>query len=642
MNKTERIIDILIYIILISIFTHVFHVKKYLRYILKRKRVFFRKGSASLSTAINSLQKYVLTENTLMTVEEQAAACVQVIAQNLSRVLANRAVQLSLTGGTAERFGVPLSSKWITINGDINDNHALISDFDFMLQLDQVYSSREPKEGHFTIDTLGCEVGYSRLVVSNQQTKPVFGLNSQYLSARFVKNKVYQAICETDISIYPGFVQYTDVLCFKNSKNHFVQLKTSGPAIKLEIGTGSVLYYHFMADNNNQRFTGKVNTNQFLADITFSIPCKEWPSISDWPSRLYRHWPRTADVERIVNLGCHLVPKSQKDDADETTWRFSFSQAEVELSKLITANARNCFLALKVIHKDFLVFTCPELTSYHLKTILLNKLETTGLDFWSADNTEVAFLSLLEDLRGALDTKTCNHYWIPQVNLFKDIAPHKLNSVSKVVAKVIQNPSPYIQQSERQSSWFRIIGWNAPVVIDDVEVAVTEYEEVAAITNNIADVKPAGNAKVAISVEPSTSKVSAFGGRRQLFISNEISTPATENLEVVVAAEASPSTVLASNDNGGRDGEDDVQIQISRSIDNVLSENLQFSSSAIPIQQQQKQPLLNVKSSASGPSSSGIRRDYGSFQTTIDDDIELACRMDFHTTLPKQLRDIFF
>ena len=93
-------------------------------------------------------------------------------------------------------------------------------------------------------------------------------------------------------------------------------------------------------------------------DLTYCLQCKEWPHLSDWPSRPNRLWPSKEDIERVKNLGCHLVPKSQPNDKQGVTWRFSFVKAEVELSKLISLTARRCFIALKVIGKDFLYPYC--------------------------------------------------------------------------------------------------------------------------------------------------------------------------------------------------------------------------------------------------------------------------------------------
>lgn len=133
------------------------------------------------------------------------------------------------------------------------------------------------------------------------------------------------------------------------------------------------------------------STNGFLADTVFSIFCPEWPEVSDWPTRTERNWPLASDMETITKNGCHLIPKSQPNDTKKITWRFSFSNAEVQLSKLINPVARKCFLGLKIIAKRYLQPMCKEFKSYHIKTILYYTLEKTPLSFWREEILNDAF-----------------------------------------------------------------------------------------------------------------------------------------------------------------------------------------------------------------------------------------------------------
>ena len=115
-------------------------------------------------------------------------------------------------------------------------------------------------------------------------------------------------------------------------------------------------------------------------------------------------------------------------------------------------NARNCFLVLKIIGKDYLFFCCPQLNSYHLKTVFLYKLERTPQSYWVEENIEEALVSLLLELKTAADTKNCPHYWIPTINLFKCFSNRSLKTLSKLLSKItvdaaeyIEDPSPFFQ-----------------------------------------------------------------------------------------------------------------------------------------------------------------------------------------------------
>ena len=156
------------------------------------------------------------------------------------------------------------------------------------------------------LETKGCDIGFTKLAIMSSNVKIIFRKESNlnYLSEKFVKNKVYEAVANIDISIYPGFSHYAGVFCLKGSSNHFV-LNKSGPAIKLEMGNAKFL--EMMLLSVRQKLMSRVNTNKFLADITFSIPCNEWP-------RTDRCWPSSEDVLRVTSMGCHLVPKSQEKE----------------------------------------------------------------------------------------------------------------------------------------------------------------------------------------------------------------------------------------------------------------------------------------------------------------------------------------
>ena len=180
----------------------------------------------------------------------------------------------------------------------------------------------------------------------------------------------------------------------------------------------------------------------FEVDITFCFYCPEWPTISDWPSR-QRYWPSLADAQRIMSLGCHLVAKPSPKDKYKRSWRFSFSLAELELSKLVPETARKCFLAMKIILKDHLQPVVPEIGSYHIKTIFLNSLEKFPVGFWVEENMEECFLTLLTELRESFVCMKCSHHWFSSVNLF-GIDGKKLQILARKIERIMKDPAPFI------------------------------------------------------------------------------------------------------------------------------------------------------------------------------------------------------
>ena len=172
---------------------------------------------------------------------------------------------------------------------------------------------------------------------------------------------------------------------------------------------------------------GKYQIDQFLADLTFSVPCNDWLMLSNRQTR-NKKWPQQEDVERIILVGIHLAQLSQKEYKQGLTWKISFSKDEVEISKLIPEVARTCFVALKVIAKDYLLVNCCCLKSYHLKTIL-HSIETTGLKFWCEEHLKECFSQFLINLTIAIEGKRFPHLWLPDINLFEDLSEKKAKEV---------------------------------------------------------------------------------------------------------------------------------------------------------------------------------------------------------------------
>ena len=240
------------------------------------------------------------------------------------------------------------------------------------------------------------------------------GYEGYYVSSKVIRDQVKRAVEHASVANLPG----VPCCCGRYESTPKIKLDSKGPAMKIKFAP------------------------LFEADITLCFHCPEWPTISDWPSR-QRYWPSLADAQRIMSLGCHLVAKPATDDDDKTSWRFSFSVAEVELSKLVPETARKCFLAMKIILKDHLQPVVPEIGSYHIKTVFLNSLEKFPVGFWVEENIEECLLTLLTELRDSFVSMKCSHHWFSFVNLF-DINGKKLQILARKIERIMKDPAPFI------------------------------------------------------------------------------------------------------------------------------------------------------------------------------------------------------
>ncbi len=300
------------------------------------------------------------------------------------------------------------------------------------------------------------------------------GVERTFLSSELARKKGFGAVQSTPVVNLPGI----PCCCGMTELTPKMQLDSKGPAMKLRIEP------------------------LFEADITICVPCHEWPPMSDWSSRP-RYWPSVDEAQRIMSLGCHLVAKPAPNDQDKTSWRFSFSLAEVELSKLVPDTARKCFLALKIILKDHLQPVVPGITSYHIKTIFLNTLEKLPVGFWVEGNIEECFLTLLAELRDALASMNCPHHWFSFINLF-EIKAKKLQRLAKKVERIMKDPAPFILDDGcccLSPCCARVPHFN--FTRRSSEQFLSDYDEVSLSADGQMLVDPPGNHRHQLHVSPS-------------------------------------------------------------------------------------------------------------------------------------------
>ena len=317
-----------------------------------------------------------------------------------------RKFQFIFSGSATERYGVPLMMSYKPNCCGCNVRcsiHALQTDLDVMFcsVTDRACFSGQ---GNILVQPFVNETegftGYATL------SSLLPGFEGYCVSSKVIREQANRAFGHASVANIPG-----DPCCSG-------KLDSKGPAMKI------------------------IMAPVFDADITLCFYCPEWPPISDWPSR-QRYWPSLADAQRIMSLGCHLVAKPAPDDKDKTSWRFSFSAAEVELSKLVPETARKCYLAMKIILKDHLQPVVPQIDSYHIKTVFLNTLEKLPIGFWVEENIEECLLTLLTELRDSLVSMKCTHHWFSFVNLF-DIDERKLQILARKMERIIKDPAPFI------------------------------------------------------------------------------------------------------------------------------------------------------------------------------------------------------
>ena len=338
-------------------------------------------------------------------------------------------LEMFLAGSSSERFCIPLTSETVD-SGILCIDHALLSDLDYMVSPStKIASFNENEEFYFVKATASGEEaplmpGFVYIFENEYHT---------LLSAKSIKEKVIETIERIRLALFSDDSRTVSVhfcCCTRDINNKTGQVNIKGPAIEFRIGKLQML------------------TNFLYADMTFALKCSEWPTQANNWLRREKKWPSQNEVNRIMNLGCHLVPKSQEGDEEAgKTWRISFSKAEVELSKIVPNIARACLVGIKIIAKDYLSVISSKISTYKLKTIFYYCLENTEPDIWSQEsNTELCFEIIIEAVIDALRQQWCPHFWIPSINLFSDLTVKEANQLFCKLQKIRQDPKLYIEQ----------------------------------------------------------------------------------------------------------------------------------------------------------------------------------------------------
>lgn len=173
-----------------------------------------------------------------------------------------------------------------------------------------------------------------------------------------------------------------------------------------------------------------------------------WPECAAaWIERP-RLWPYPDDVKCISESGFIIVAKSShkaSDRQNDLEWHISFPHAETYLSERMPKVAKACFLALKLILKNHLIYHCEDLKTYYLKTMLLWELEKHSEQFWCLRNIEDCFDCLLDRLITCVHKQRCPNYWIESLDLFEEVSKKDLHALYKVLLDIRLNAAPYIE-----------------------------------------------------------------------------------------------------------------------------------------------------------------------------------------------------
>ena len=157
------------------------------------------------------------------------------------------------------------------------------------------------------------------------------------------------------------------------------------------------------------------------SDVVLAISCDGWPFCArEWITR-DRNWPQDDLIQKIINDGFHIVPKSSSDG----DFRLSFSYAETTLIENLTELQHKILRSFKAVVKYHQNTWSPNikeiLSTYHLKTTAFWYFESNSPDSFTEKTAASNLIILLQKLATSLRNRELPMYFMPKVNLLGNI-----------------------------------------------------------------------------------------------------------------------------------------------------------------------------------------------------------------------------
>ena len=128
----------------------------------RRHWLFKKQTKLSLIEVLNRIDENLPGPIESQTIERRGREYLSAFLEGLSKQFSSEDISVILTGSGAEKFGVPLSTEWINTSKDVEDEHPLLTDFDFMFCLDSLHATYDEESSLKLISfQKGLQPGYA-------------------------------------------------------------------------------------------------------------------------------------------------------------------------------------------------------------------------------------------------------------------------------------------------------------------------------------------------------------------------------------------------------------------------------------------------------------------------------------------------
>ncbi|XP_034934751.1 uncharacterized protein [Chelonus insularis] len=281
---------------------------------------------------------------------------------------------------------------------------------------------------------------------------------------------------------------------------------------------GPVIYcdkFELLQNITSSSLHQKYSQKQGMKNNRFAIiPCiwSPWPDMADeWIERP-RIWPHYNIVEKIKEIGCHLIPKGYNDDKDNTSihnntstnynnslknleWEITFPEAERYLETCMSYSQIQVYLMALILHKTFIQLTTVDdsysgLTGNHIRNQLFWLIEENDKPGrWLENRMGEALMRLLNSLYRCIsqDVPCMRDYFIRDKNIFQ--SKICLLRTQKQLKRIMENPIMYLlhamQNIEYRQNFFPMLDYEILIKIltEDTFTLINPHLAITTVPN---------------------------------------------------------------------------------------------------------------------------------------------------------------
>lgn len=236
--------------------------------------------------------------------------------------------------------------------------------------------------------------------------------------------------------------------------------------------------------------------------IIYSSCWETIPAIScPWPNEAYEwihrqrdikenpitqqkfQWPTRVMVNKVVSLGCHVVPlgyvpKYGINPYRELEWKIVFPEAERYLESSLTNTQAKVYIIVRLLIQTYVEpyidNTQNMFTAEHLRAHLFWQCEM-NYAAWPEEYLGEALIRFLNSLLETIKRQRLPDYFLPKRNLFENIPERIMVELHKRIFRITENPVMHLMNALRNLSYsttFRMAQFNykklySAIVIDN-------------------------------------------------------------------------------------------------------------------------------------------------------------------------------